>query len=135
MDRHLFVTIVQREARASHDDADRAARATLQTLGERLSNGEAHELARHLPLELATLLEGGRTAPAFDADEFVRRVAERENTAPATAAHHARSVAVALGQTLSADELADLASELPPDLSELLNVTAVRYEAHAPRAA
>jgi uncharacterized protein (DUF2267 family) len=41
----------------SHAEAERATRATLETLAERLAGGEAHDLAAQLPPELARYLE------------------------------------------------------------------------------
>ena len=37
----------------SREEAERATRATLQTLAERLAGGEPHDLASQLPPELA----------------------------------------------------------------------------------
>src|SRR3954454_909157 len=79
--------------------AERAIAATLETLGERISGGEAADLARHLPDSLAPLIvRSGGEAQAFGADEFFRRVAEREETDPQTAERHASAVVAALAR-------------------------------------
>ncbi len=45
-----FISQVQRRANlASREEAERATRATLETLGERLAGGEAKDLAAQLP--------------------------------------------------------------------------------------
>jgi uncharacterized protein (DUF2267 family) len=73
-----FIETVASAAHISRDVAERAARATLRTLGERITRGEADDIAAQLPPEAAPYLEStARGAEAFDVDEFVRRVAER----------------------------------------------------------
>jgi uncharacterized protein (DUF2267 family) len=115
-----FITTVQQKAGISRPEAERAARATLETLAERLSAGEARDLAAQLPPKLAPWLatEGG--AEPFDVDEFIRRVAAREQVDLATAEQHARAVFDALGRTVSEDEIDDMAAELPNDFKPLI---------------
>ena len=52
-----FIATVEREADVPHDQAERAVTATLETLGERISGGEAHDLAGQLPPELQRLVD------------------------------------------------------------------------------
>jgi uncharacterized protein (DUF2267 family) len=115
-----FITTVQRKAGLSRPDAERATRATLETLGERLSAGEARDLAAELPPELAPWLASDSNAQPFQVDEFVRRVAAREQVEPDDAERHARAVFEALGRTVSEDEVADMAAELPKDFAPLI---------------
>jgi uncharacterized protein (DUF2267 family) len=124
-----FIETVEHEAGAPRADAERAVRATLKTLGERLSGGESRDIAAQLPPEVRPFLEDGVDAQAFDAEEFVRRVARREGTPPATAARHARAVFAALGRAVTRDELEDMASELPRDFSGFLEAAAARRAA------
>ena len=51
----------------SREEAERATRATLETLAERLAGGEPHDLASQLPPELAEHLwyEGEETGNPF----------------------------------------------------------------------
>jgi uncharacterized protein (DUF2267 family) len=120
IDYERFITIVQQAADAGREPAERATQSTLETLAERIAEGEARDLAVELPPELAPYL--GRKGPAerFDVDEFLRRIAEREGVDVETAERHARAVFAALGQALSAKELADLEAELPKDFAPLL---------------
>ena len=116
-----FITTIQQKAGISWEAAERAARATLETLGERLSWGEARDLAADLPSGVRDwLLEARGDAEPFDAVEFVRRVAEREGTDPDTAARHARATIVALARLERSDEIADLLTELPKDYDPLV---------------
>jgi uncharacterized protein (DUF2267 family) len=129
MDYAGFLTTVEREAQVSREEAERAARATLETLGERLSVGEARDVASELPGELRPALQTDTNAQPFHLDEFLRRVAEAEGVMPAEAERHARAVFAALGAAVSDDELADLASELPKDFGALLETAVSSREA------
>jgi uncharacterized protein (DUF2267 family) len=115
-----FVTIVEQAARIGRERAERAIRATFQTLAERIDAGEARDLAGELPAELAPWLATTTPAERFDVDEFVRRVAERDGVDPQTAEKHAESVFLALERAVSDKELADLMAELPKDFAPLL---------------
>src|SRR5436190_760135 len=115
-----LLNLVEREAQIPPEQAERALRATLKTLGERLSGGEARDLAEELPGELADELYDGMNAQSFHVDEFVHRVAEREGVDDETARAHAKAVFAALGFIVSPGELRDVASELSKDYAPLL---------------
>lgn len=85
---------------ASLDEAIRATRATLMTLGDRLLDDNAHQVAAQLPEELARMLEG-RGQESFDFDEFIARVSRREGVDLQMATFHARVVLEVLGEALS----------------------------------
>ena len=115
-----FIAAAQQKAGLSRPDAERATRATLETLAERLSAGEARDLAERLPPELAPWLATDGPAEPFDVDEFLRRVAEREGVDITAAERHARAVFEALGRTVGEDEIDDMAAELPNDFAPLV---------------
>jgi uncharacterized protein (DUF2267 family) len=119
-DYERFISTVQQAAGVGREQAERASQATLQTLAERIAEGEARDLALELPPELAPFLGSKGPAERFDVDEFLRRIAEREGVDLDSAERHAGAVFAALGQTLSAKELADLEAELPKDFAPLL---------------
>ena len=76
-----FIGRVQHYTRLpSRGDAERATRATLETLGERLAGGEPKDLASQLPPEIGEhLLRGcAGIGERFSLDEFYRRVSVRE---------------------------------------------------------
>ena len=75
-----FIGHVQHYARLpSRGDAERATRATLETLGERLAGGEPKDLASQLPPEIGLhLLRYAGMGERFSLDEFYKRVSERE---------------------------------------------------------
>ena len=119
-----FITTIEQRAGISWAGAERAARATLQTLGERISSGQARELAEDLPPELrGWLLDDGVEAQDFDAGEFLRRVAEREEVDPETAEHHAKAVFIALARLVRGEEIARMAAQLPDGYKALLHET------------
>jgi uncharacterized protein (DUF2267 family) len=115
MDYDGFIEIVEQAAHLDRAGAERAARATLQTLGERIVAGEARHLATELPPELAPFLSAEPEAEAFGVVEFIRRVADREGVDPQTAERHAAAVFVALHRAVSPKELSDVLAELPLD--------------------
>jgi uncharacterized protein (DUF2267 family) len=122
-----FLVKVEREARVPRDDAERVATATLTTLGERLSKGEARDVAEQLPAEIRAALVTDTAAEVFFLEEFLRRVAEREGVVEATAELHARGVFAALGWVVDKEELSDMAAELPNDFGPLLEATMDAY--------
>ncbi|MEA2231448.1 MAG: hypothetical protein QOD83_1264 [Solirubrobacteraceae bacterium] len=115
-----FLAMIQRDADIGRDAAERVARAMLTTLAQRISPGEARDIAEQLPEELRSSLRDGGGPQPFSADEFLRRVQSRAQLAPDAVRRHVRAVFAALRQALRQDELADLASELPRELEALL---------------
>jgi uncharacterized protein (DUF2267 family) len=120
VDAPRFVAIVQQAAGIDREHAGEAIAATLATLAERLDPGEARDLAAEVPPEYAPWLATDTPADRFGVDEFIRRVAEREGVDAARAERDARAVFAALGNAVSAGELADAAAQLPQDFAPLL---------------
>jgi putative intracellular protease/amidase/uncharacterized protein (DUF2267 family) len=102
------------------EEVERAIEATLLTLGERISEGEAEDLARHLPDSLARMIVQPGPARPIEPAEFLRRLAEREGTDPETAERHARAVVAAMARRVGRKELHDMLSQLPKELRERL---------------
>jgi uncharacterized protein (DUF2267 family) len=111
MDYDRFITTVERATGVWRGAAERATRATLQTLADRISKEEALDLVEELPPELAPAMFTDGPAEGFDVDEFIRRVAEREGADMATAKCHA---------AISTEAYDDLMSQLPSDYRPLL---------------
>jgi uncharacterized protein (DUF2267 family) len=128
-----FISTVADRAHASAEEAERAACATLQTLAERLTAGEAVDVAERLPAELRACLDDAGAFEPFHADEFLRRVAERAGLDRSHAEQDARAVFVALSRAVGPDEFDDLRSELPTDFEPLLG-DALREPAPPPPA-
>ncbi|MCW3032261.1 MAG: hypothetical protein JWM60_606 [Solirubrobacterales bacterium] len=115
-----FLEVVHDVTGLGPSAAESAARAVLQTLAERISAGEARDLAERLGPELGPWIATKTPAEGFDADEFVRRIAEREDVDTETAERHARATMLALSQVVGADEYDDMVAELPSSFERLL---------------
>jgi uncharacterized protein (DUF2267 family) len=120
-----FVGQVQYHARlASGGDAVRAIRATLETLADRLSGGEADDLAAQLPREIGEYLrrealEDLYQGEGFGLNDFYQRVAEREKVPFLDAAFHARAVIEVVQEAVSPGEIDDVRAQLPKDYAPL----------------
>ena len=102
-------------------EAVRATRAVLTTLGERLQDGEATDLAGPLPMEIDYYLESAESGQRFDFDEFVSRVAERERMDPDSdddrpdAVFHAQAVVSLVADIVPESEVEQVREQLPDD--------------------
>jgi len=117
-----FIGQVQHRARlSSRGAAERATRATLETLAERLAGGEAKDLAAQLPPELAEHLRSGWSAMGerFSLEEFFRRVSQREGADLPEAVFHARAVIEVLSEAVSRGEMDDVRAQLPAEFNRL----------------
>jgi uncharacterized protein (DUF2267 family) len=116
-----FITAIEQRAGISWARAERAAQATLTTLGERIASGDARAMARELPGEIGTWLIDARPDPEpFGVEEFIRRVADREGVDTDTAERHAAAVFVALARLVRSARLAHVAAQLPKEYGRLI---------------
>jgi uncharacterized protein (DUF2267 family) len=116
-----FMTKVGQRADVSLETADALTAATLQALAERISGGEAKDLAAQLPAELKPHLTGAdEPAQRFGAEEFVRRVAERAATDPDRARTGVRAVFTTIRESVTSGEIDDITAQLPKDFAELV---------------
>lgn len=117
-----FITKVAERADVSLETADALTAATLQTLAERISGGEAAQLAEYLPEELRPYLTGAEEpAQHFGPQAFVRRVAERAGTDPDRATSGIRAVFATLREATPPEEFQDATTQLPKDYSRFLD--------------
>lgn len=122
-----FVGSVQHRARVGEQSqAVGAIRATLQTLGERISAGEAENLGAQLPREIAYYLKQADRDERFDLGQFYRRVARRADVAYPEAVYRARAVLSVLDEAVSPGEMEDVRAQLPDEYDDLFNY---EYEA------
>lgn len=121
MQTHDFLGRVQSKARLpTLDAAQRATRATLQTLAERLGPDESRQLGAQLPREIQEYLLTAPDEPeGFSSDEFLGRVSEREGVELPEGTYHARAVIEVLGLAVSPGEMVDVLDRLPADYARL----------------
>lgn len=93
----------------------RAIRATLLTLGQRIPEGNAEDLAASLPMEIKWYLAGAvhEHGERFDWTEFVTRVTEIEGTDGSEAARHAQVIIDLVGSLVPPSDLRQLRDQLP----------------------
>lgn len=134
MDHDTFIGHVQDRAHlGSRGEAQRATRATLETLAERIPAGLAENLAAQLPHEVGEHMrrvthaadepeEGER----FGRGEFLDRVAERAGggVEPQDAAHWARAVFAVVDEATSGSLTHKVFDSLPDDVRTLLGTGA-----------
>lgn len=102
--------------------AVRATRAVLQTLGERLQEGEATDLAAPLPMEVDYYLESADSGQRFDYDEFIERVADRSGVEKADAAYYGKVVFGLVSELVPAAEIEQIRAQLPEDYADLFQL-------------
>jgi uncharacterized protein (DUF2267 family) len=115
-----FIGEVQARARLpSRGDAERATRAVLETLGERLAGGQPENLAAQLPEEIGRHLEGRQGVDKLSLDEFFEKVSERTGADLPDAIHQARAVIAVVGEAVSQGEIDKVRQQLPEEYGPL----------------
>lgn len=121
MDYKEIVELIRREAGGLQaGEAERAAEAVLRVLAERLPRGERRRLLQELPAEMKPWVYTEQDAEEFDIDDFLDRIAKREDVDIETAFVYARAVFAALGQALSPEAIKHLAASLPQTFGPLV---------------
>ena len=101
------------------EEAEKATRATLEALRERLAGNEPSNLAAQLPPEIASYVEGSGGQDSFDLAEFYSRLAQKEGVGQDEAAKHVRAVATVLQTAVTGGELDHVRSQLGNEYKEL----------------
>ncbi len=121
-----FITHVQSLAQSnSREEAERATRATLETIKERIAGDKAQELAANLPQKLSDYLRGkeGESFESFNLQEFITRASQKENIEPTTAAMHVRAVFAVLQNAIKPEIFAAFHAHFSHDYEELFATT------------
>lgn len=94
---------------------------TLLALSDRISGGEAEDLADRVPAELRPYLVK-LTEPAipFSYEEFLQRVADHADVDRSTAERGAAAVLLVLREAVGPKEFSDAMSQLPKDFDRLV---------------
>jgi uncharacterized protein (DUF2267 family) len=93
----------------------RAIRATLMTVGQRIPEGNAEDLAASLPMDIKWYLTGAvhEHGQRFDWQEFVSRVSDIEGNDPPEAAYHAQVIMDLVSTLVPPSDLQQLRDQLP----------------------
>jgi uncharacterized protein (DUF2267 family) len=103
----------------SREDAVRAAEATLETLGERLTRKERDDLASQLPREIKEVPRRRQRAERFSLDEFLNRVMARADVGYPHAVKWSGAVLCVLQEAIAPGELEHILADLPAEYGEL----------------
>ncbi|MCW3840410.1 DUF2267 domain-containing protein [Micromonospora yasonensis] len=119
-----FINAVATRAKVSTDQAATITGATLETLADRISAGQAENLAYQLPDGLDSCLrkplrqEQVKSSLGFD--DFVQRVADRPDVDRALADAAVRAVLTTLREAVSRDEFENTIAQLPKEFSQAI---------------
>ncbi|MET7906230.1 DUF2267 domain-containing protein [Streptomyces sp. NPDC005355] len=120
MEQDEFIRLVAERAHVTEEQARALTRATMLTLGERITGGQARDLADALPPEIAPpLIMPQEMAQKFDLAEFVRRVSERAGVDETTARDGVRAVFMTLRDAIPGKEFQDAMDQLPNEFQEI----------------
>lgn len=113
-----FIERVERRSDLDRVQAERASEVVLETLAERLAGGEVDDLEEALPGQFREALERGRyhvhgKPRRMSLDEFVDRVARKEEVSFDEAFSHVEAVFRTLTEALPPREVRDILHELP----------------------
>ncbi|EMA42329.1 DUF2267 domain-containing protein [Halobiforma nitratireducens] len=130
-----FVGEVQHRVEAgTQAEAVRTIRAVLQTLGERVGEGGATDIAGPLPMEIDRYLLAADHGHTFGFDEFVDRVQAKLNyddldleaaygtpgdVDPAEAVYRSQAVIELVSQLVPGGDLANVENQLPAEFDDL----------------
>jgi uncharacterized protein (DUF2267 family) len=115
----FLARVRERGGYADQADAERAARAVLGLLAERLAGGEAKDLAAQLPRELQDALADAPAGDSFGVDEFVRRLADRMSTTQEAARWDASAVLTTVAEAVSGGEVNQVLTQLQSGYAEV----------------
>jgi uncharacterized protein (DUF2267 family) len=118
-----FMKDVEQRSGLDRDQAEKAVRATLNTLAERLAGGEPKDLASQLPepLKDTVLLTAGRgSGMRIPVPDFIEIVADREGASPDEARKHIEAVMGTLRDAVTEGEFDDVMAQLDPEYQQLV---------------
>jgi uncharacterized protein (DUF2267 family) len=102
--------------------AEALTRATLQVLAQRISGGEARDLALQLPSPFEEWLRPEHEhAEPFDLEVFIQRVADRALVDFEAARAGVKAVFQTLREAVTGDEFKDVLAQLPREYTALLD--------------
>ncbi len=120
MNYSTFMQYVKERAKFRSDDAvKKTIETVLEVLGQKISGGQAEDVAKALPPQLRPYLSQTAEAAAFNRAEFLMKISGREGVDLATAEEHARAVLSVLADWIPSAELRDTLQRIPNDMRTL----------------
>lgn len=118
-----FINRVQEQTRMDGpEDAERIARAVLETLGERIDRKVRNGVVAQLPPALKDLvLERAQTNDQYTLEEFYNRVGARAGLTHQTARERTRQVLSVFQEAIGEGETRQILESLPTDYGQLFN--------------
>jgi uncharacterized protein (DUF2267 family) len=117
-----FISSVAERTGLPREEAESLTHATLRVLAERLSAGEADDLAAQFPRELkGDLIPPTPQAQSFGAREFARQVAERIGIQEADAYPGVAAVLATIRDAVTPGEFDDVLSQLGREFASLVD--------------
>jgi uncharacterized protein (DUF2267 family) len=117
-----FISSLAHRTGRPREQAESLTNATLRVLADRISAGEADDLAAQLPRELkGPLIPPTPDAQSFGVQEFARRVARRAGTEKSDACAGVVAVLVTLRAAVTPGEYDDVLSQLGREFTELVD--------------
>lgn len=118
-----FIDQVARQASLSPEHAERLTRATLRVLADRITGGEAGDLAAQLPPDLDSELSGAEeAAQPLSFAEFEQRVQARLQGETDGVADGVRVVFAVVSQAVTPGQFDDVVSHLPREFRDALDI-------------
>lgn len=112
-----YIQFVKERAGIKSDDAaKKAIESALEALGQRITIGQAEDMAAALPPELRQYLRQTPAAEPFTLTEFLSRVSEKEGVTITTAGDHTRAVLSVLAEWVPRAEMRDTLEQIPNDM-------------------
>lgn len=125
MEYDAFLAKAAERAGVSLDVAETLTRATFEVLADRISGGEAQDLAEPLPEPLKSWLRTDEEiAKGYGADSLVRRVADRADVPRELAEAGIRAVLATLREAVGEQEFRNATAQLPREHDVLLSKSA-----------
>jgi len=118
-----FIRTVAERAALSREEAADLTRATVETLGDRLSAGEVRGLAGSLPQPLRDSLRVRERGEHFGLHDFVTRVSKRTGLTVAEATTGVRAVLTTLRETIGDEVFGQVMTQLPGEFQEMVKTT------------
>lgn len=125
MEYDAFLAKAAERSGVSPDVAETLTRATFEVLADRISGGEAQDLAEPLPEPLKSWLRTDEEiAKGYGPNSFVRRVADRAEVPHELAEAGIRAVLATLREAVGDQEFRDATAQLPREYDVLLSTPA-----------